>query len=380
MTADFPKAKSFIIGVLESLVPRAEQPMFSNGGLHFAVDHERYSIPYTREDLDDLEEVLDGNLSTKYSDGLESAIRMRAYIWLFEAGLIPDVKLSQVMLNEKRDWFNARQMGTHFDDQTAERLNHGLQTMDTYLSKTLQQHGEIEGVRKDLDAIRVLTNWYQNNKHMHFGMLDREALSFLKGAAVLAIADLEDKRGTSSDRRVKAKYNADILSMVRQFESAPYDRIRLPTVVFDYVENNIPTAKNHVPLPLTPPPALASSDIDELLRTINPRLVQRRQGAWQTLRADTLDSVSQAVNSMVEVLGEVIKSVRERHGGAPLEEILPTILSSDSQSEWVQATYRWITHTKATLQGIKHNPTVQQKHIAAAAMAAAELIVPVLLG
>jgi hypothetical protein len=71
--------------------------------------------------------------------------------------MIPNVNLSKVMLEEKRDWTNANRAGTHFDDKLAERLYHGLQTLESYWDQTLQKHGEIQGVRKDLEAIRVLT-------------------------------------------------------------------------------------------------------------------------------------------------------------------------------------------------------------------------------
>lgn len=54
-------------------------------------------------DLGDLEPVLDGDLPTKYSDGMKSAIQSQIYLAFFREGLIPNVKLSKVMLEGKRD-------------------------------------------------------------------------------------------------------------------------------------------------------------------------------------------------------------------------------------------------------------------------------------
>jgi hypothetical protein len=373
------KATAFITDFAKSLLPRTEI-VFGHGQLKVASGDKHFSMPFTREDLDDLEPVLDGDLPTKYSDGMKSRIQLQIYLALFHEDMIPNVKLSKVMLEEKRDWTNAIRAGTHFDDKVAAHLYHGLQTLESYLDQTLQKHGEIQGVRKDLESLRVLTLWYQNNKHLHIGMLDREALSFLKGAAVLAIMELEDKKGTSSAKRVIESYNADILTIAQEFESRPYDRIKLPAVLFEYLEDNIPTARTSVPVSAAPRPmVVAASDLDDLLRSVNPRLVDRRHGAWQTLNSDNPDAVSQAVNSMVEVMGEVISFVRKRAGNPPLKDILPTILSSEGQSDWVLTTHKWISETKSALQSVKHNTAAQSKHIASAAMRAAELVVLILL-
>jgi hypothetical protein len=373
------KATAFITDFAKSLLPRAEI-VFRDSQLIVAGEGKRFSVPFTREDLDDLEPVLDGDLPTKYSDGMKSAIQLQIYLAFFHEGMIPNVKLSKVMLEEKRDWTNAVRAGTHFDDQLATRLYHGLQRLESYLDHTLQQHGEILGVRKDLESIRGLTAWYQTNKNLNCGMLDREALSFLKGAAVLAIMELEDKKGTSSAKRVTDSYDADILSIGQEFERKPYDRIKLPAILFDYLEDNIPTARTSVSVSAEVRPTVASApDLDDFLRSVNPRLVDRRKGAWQTLNSDNPDAVSQAVNSMVEIMSEVISFVRKREGGSPLKDILPSILSSEGQSDWVLTTHKWISETKSALQSVKHNTAAQPKHIASAVMTSAESVVLILL-
>ena len=371
------KAITFITDFAKSLLPRAEI-VFSHEQLKVANEGKRISVPFSREDLDDLEPVFDGDLPTKYSDGMKTAIQWQIYMRFFHEGMIPSVRLSKVMREEKRDWINAVRACTHFDDKLAARLYQGLQRLESYLDHTLQQHGEIQGVRKDLEAIRALTTWYQNNNHLHCGMLDREALSFLKGAAVLAIMELEDKKGTSGAKRVTETYDTDMLSIVQEFESRPYDQIKLPAVLFEYLNDNVPTARTPAPA-VSQPTVAAASDLDELLRSINPRLADRRRGAWQTLNSDNPDAVSQAVNSMVEIVSEVISFVRKRGGGQPLKDILPTILSSEGQSDWVLTTHKWISETKSALQSVKHNTGAQPKHIARAVMTSAESVVLMLL-
>jgi len=81
-------------------------------------------VPFTREDLDDLEPALDGDLPTKYSDGMKSAIHCNLPC-LFSRGHDPEGQAFQeFMLEEKRDWTNAIRAGTHFGDKVAARLYH----------------------------------------------------------------------------------------------------------------------------------------------------------------------------------------------------------------------------------------------------------------
>jgi hypothetical protein len=88
-TNNHSKATTFVMDFARSLLPQAEI-VFSNGQLRAASGGGHFSVPFTREDLDDLEPVLDGDLPTKYSDGMKSAIQSQIY-------------LAKVMLEGKRD-------------------------------------------------------------------------------------------------------------------------------------------------------------------------------------------------------------------------------------------------------------------------------------
>jgi hypothetical protein len=87
-TNNHSKAKTFVMDFARSLLPQAEI-VFSNGQLRVASGGEHFSVAFTREDLDDLEPVLDGDLPTKYSDGMKSAIQLQIYLAFFREGLIP---------------------------------------------------------------------------------------------------------------------------------------------------------------------------------------------------------------------------------------------------------------------------------------------------
>lgn len=74
---DYPKAKAFITSFAKTLLSRAEQIGFSQGQLNVAYEGKHFSVSFAGEDIDDLEPVLDGELPTKYSDGMKSAIRLQ---------------------------------------------------------------------------------------------------------------------------------------------------------------------------------------------------------------------------------------------------------------------------------------------------------------
>jgi hypothetical protein len=64
------------MGFAKSLLPHAEIA-FSDAQLRVANEGKYFSVPFTREDLDDLELVLDGEFPTKYSDGMRNAIQLQ---------------------------------------------------------------------------------------------------------------------------------------------------------------------------------------------------------------------------------------------------------------------------------------------------------------
>lgn len=377
MTEQFAKAKAFITTFAESLLPDAEQLAFTGDDLRVAKGVIRFSVPFSRADLEDLEPTLHGHLPTKYSEGLKSASQLRVCLAFLQERLVPNLNVSTIILNEKRDWITSVRWVTHFDAKLAEQLYLGLQTLESYLNQTLQKHGAIPAVRRDLEIVKSMTDYYRENKHLHT-TAERESLSFLRAAAVVVIMELEDKRNATNAARVKDSYNDEILSIAQVIESRPFDRIKLPNALYDYVaDNGSDTQRTAVSsLPRQNP---FGSEIEDLLRPVDARLVDRRRGAWEALDSENPDGVSQAANSMVEVLDRVIASVCES-GGVEFKDFLATKLSSEGQSDWVVATRKWIGLTKDNLHSIKHHTIAQPKELTRALMISVELIVRIVLG
>lgn len=91
--------------------------------------------------------------------------------------------------------------------------------------------------------------------------------------------------------------------------------------------------------------------IDKLLDEISPSLKKKKVGAWITFKSDNPDKLSQATNSMVELLDQVIKIKCKE---SAFSDFLTHKFKSDKEIKWIESTRKWIGDTKSNLQRIKH--------------------------
>ena len=116
--------------------------------------------------------------------------------------------------------------------------------------------------------------------------------------------------------------------------------------------------------------------LDKLLDELDPRLRRRREGAWGALRSKNPDRLSQAANSMVELLDQVIAQVCK---GTDLATYLKDKFQTHQETAWVNATRQWIGRTKDNLHGAKHHVDSQSERLTKALLKNAEAIVLVIL-
>lgn len=116
--------------------------------------------------------------------------------------------------------------------------------------------------------------------------------------------------------------------------------------------------------------------LDDLLEKLDPKLKRRRQGAWQAFRSDNPDRLSQAANSMVELLDKVIGHVCQN---STLAEYLESKYHSSKDTKWVDATRKWISETKSYLHRIKHHVDERPGQITERLLHGAESIMLVVL-
>ena len=156
----------------------------------------------------------------------------------------------------------------------------------------------------------------------------------------------------------------------------PYDRIELPSALRDYIMEQPTTSAKSSSSAAAQQPSDKQAQLDVLLNQLNPRFVDRRQGAWEALHSDNPDHVSQAANSMVELLDKVINTVCN---GAESKDVLRDRLNSEADSKWILATRAFIAEAKSNLHTVKHHTEAQSKQKAEDLFNAAESIMRLIL-
>lgn len=121
---------------------------------------------------------------------------------------------------------------------------------------------------------------------------------------------------------------------------------------------------------------VSQSRLDKLLDQLDPRLRRRREGAWDALRSDNPDRLSQAANSMVELLDQVIGQVCKN---TDLPTFLTTKYQTHQKTEWVDASRKWIGLTKDNLHSAKHHVDVQSEQLTKTLLTTAESIILMIL-
>jgi hypothetical protein len=369
MTAPFAAALDAIEVFIRSVLPRAEMTRVGNE-LRVKNGTKTVGLTFTNEQLDDFEVVLGGDQPVGYSHGLRDDLYFPIYVALGMEGMIPNTPILAVLLNqENRDWLTRGYLSeTRFTDEVGRALYEGLIELQSSLRLTLESAVEVPEVEAELRIVETLTKYYERVGTLDSTGVSVESLSYLKAAALCWIQRLQVDKARTASRRAKLAYEKKIYEIVRAFWVArPYNRIKLPAAIHDYIaQQNDAAPAQPVPRPHV--------DIGPVLAKLDVRLRDRWRGAWAALQSDNPDRVSQAANSMVEVLNQVIDRVR---GPKEFKDYLADRFPE--QTEVVLATRTWISRIKDSLHGVKHHTAEQSPQVAEDLMHQAEWVINLLL-
>ena len=154
----------------------------------------------------------------------------------------------------------------------------------------------------------------------------------------------------------------------------PFRDIQLPECIHEYAVYKQTSDQQDVEHAIAI--AVDVDKLDDLLEKLDPKLKRRRQGAWQAFRSDNPDRLSQAANSMVELLDKVIGHVCQN---STLVEYLESKYHSSKDTKWVDATRKWISETKSYLHRIKHHVDERSEQLTERLLHGAESIMLVVL-
>jgi hypothetical protein len=320
-------------------------------------------------ELVDLERALkDENLPAPYKNDVIRDYTLGALIAVGKQGLAPDVDVSKIVLHEKLAWKRLVRLRTAFDAETSKKLFEGLKALDTFAQNLMKAEVTVPEIEAEHKVMTSMITHYERAGSLNEDALG-ESLSYLKAAALLWIMELEEQKRFSASPRLKAARSIRLFELLEGFwNQQPWSRIPIPPIVREYIAQRPEVLKS------APHGPESSLDIGQQLKRLDPRLEDRWSGAWEALRSKNPDKVSQAANSMVEVLDKVIGRVCN---GRQLKEVLTE--RYPKQQEVVLAKLRYISALKTSLQSVKHETNEQSVDTAQDLVHAAEGIIRTLL-
>jgi hypothetical protein len=187
----------------------------------------------------------------------------------------------------------------------------------------------------------------------------------------------EKARRGAGTPRVRKAIDGEIYSIVSKIRDDPFRDIKLPEAMHDYaLQQGVANTSKTPSYVREVVPDEEQSKLDALLDRLDSRLRRRREGAWEALCSDNPDRLSQAANSMVELLDQVIGQVCKE---TDLATFLTRKYQTHQKTEWVDATRQWIGRTKDNLHSAKHHVDRQSEQLIKTLLTTAESILLVIL-
>jgi len=351
MTSSFEPSITELCKYIEEVVPSASATRVGKtNSIEVRSGDQRKTLTYSSDQLDDLEGALtNGALPKRYRNGIVRDMKLRSLVAIGREGMAPDVDILKLILNEDLEWKNALIWGVQFDTKTSKNLYQGLKSLDSVAEKLTDSGIHLPDVEKEREVMRSMINFYEKQKHLNSPEVRAESFSYLKAAALCWLLDVEQQKASTPSARLRRAHSIRLYDILEQFWLLnPFDRIKLPPIIQDYIAQRTQDSKI-IATELVP-----SLDIGPQLKRLDPRLEERWHGAWKALQSDNPDKVSQAANSMVEVLDQVIAKICD---GKEFKEVLAERFPK--QQDLIASQRGFISALKQSLHAVKHETNAQ---------------------
>jgi hypothetical protein len=370
-------AVRYVLDFLNSLVPEATVRLRPDARFIIDVGGEYEEVWFSEAEMEDFEMALERFQGTNYFHTLENRIRFRVFVALGSKGLIPKIRISDQLLQEKGEWLKTVHTDVEFDGEFSKALYEGLGILSKSIELKLASGLTLPEVQKEKRVVESLRGYYEDKGHLNSTGAGLESLSYLKAAAVCILMAKEKSRAAVNIPRLRKALDAEIYGLVARIRDEPFLDIKLPEAIHDYAIQQGGTTTAKTPTYVRETTTDEQQDrLDKLLERLDPRLAKRRKGAWDVLRSANPDRLSQAANSMVELLDQVIG---QTCAGQPLPDFLKVQYETHEETAWIEATRKWISQTKSNLHRVKHHVEYKDERLAEALLTNAETIMVVLL-
>lgn len=377
MPGPYSKTAIYITELLERFASNATVQQYGESTFRIATPDTCTDVRFDQTELDDFEVALERFQNTNYFHTMENRIKFGVLVSIGKEGLIPDLDISSELLREKGEWLKHIRVDVCFDTQFCVILNQGLRLLLQSIERTLASGLKLPEVEAEKQIIENLSGYYKENGHLSSSGAEIESLSFIKAAALSVIMEKEKAKRETQIPRVRKALDGEIYSIVSRIRADPFRDIKLPEAMHDYAAQhgvaNPPKTPTYI---RESAPDVEQGKLDGLLDRLDTRLRRRRAGAWEALHSDNPDRLSQAANSMVELLDQVIGQVCR---GTDLATYLTNKYQTHQKTEWVTATRQWIGKTKDNLHSAKHHVDRQSEQVTKALLTTSESILLVIL-
>ena len=372
------QAGEFLAEVASDFAPTAQVLAHSSGHLFIELQSKKAQVSLSRAQVDDLSEALTRDRAAPYNANLLRRFRVKVAISLMESDIAPDIGLAHELIGGGDEWPDKKFVDISLPNPFAQIIVAGLRSLYEALTTVIANSPvTVPAIAEDAANVHYLIKYYEEAANLSSRGAGKENLGYIRGAAICAIADLEEKRQSTTVGRIKSAINQQIISIAEWVESEPYSKLPTPQCVIEYLQTKSSISRSPVDVPRLDSLLSTSGDrLDKYLEALGPTFTRRRQGAWEAFQSENPDRLSQAANSMVELLNNVLGKLCE---GTTLESFLIERFGAAEEMKWVDATRKWIGETKSNLQRVKHYDDFTSESLTESLMKSAESVIKVLL-
>ena len=249
----FDLATNYIVNIIRGLDAYAEINLSQESYIyhyHILFKGQRAEFSFTRDQLEDFENSLsDDSAESDRRKGQEYFFKFKIYTFLGNAGLVSELRISEVLLSEKRDWLKRINHSLHLEQRLYDVFFKGLEKLSVFLKCILDTHGQyIPEVAEELKRVNELLGHYSKYDNFAAPGVSVETLGYLKAGAIAWILDREkDKEGTGIPKRAVKKIDEDIYYTVAQLREAPFFQIEMPEFIYEYADQLKRETNEHKP-------------------------------------------------------------------------------------------------------------------------------------
>ena len=234
-------AIEYIEGIIKGLKPTAEVDFLYESYSYHLTIHFRgqvFSISFGRDVMQDLEHtILNDSEESDRRRATEDSIKFKIYILLGKAGVIPEFKISEELLNQKREWAKGEGFNVGFENKTSEIFLEGLKQLSNFLDGVLNKY-KVKATKfvEDKRRMDALIKYYAENKTFDQGRASVESLGYLKAAAIQQIIAKEKKKEGMRIEEFLKEIDQEIYYIVSELKVGPFFQIETSRCIYAYIQ------------------------------------------------------------------------------------------------------------------------------------------------